>query len=312
MLRSNALIRLISRAFRSPGPDEATQHGAAGGGTARPDCGWERYLEAEPENAVRTATDRRGHRLLPMLLLLLLAAACAGRDATQAVTADEPADPLESVNRAVFEGNLVVDRAVLRPVARAYREHVPQRVRTSVGNFAGNLGEPRTLVNDLLQGNTTRAWNTTQRFVVNTTLGVAGLFDVAAEWGLPRHNADFGQTLGVWGVGPGPVTQLPLLGHSNLRDTVGTVAGFVGNPLGYVPGASTVVAAGNGVGVVDMRARMLPQTDAMEATSLDFYAAVRSAREQHRAAFVEEGRQGRVGTADRADSRPERADAVQR
>lgn len=311
MLRSNALIRLITRAFGSPGPDEATQRDTAPEGTARLDCGWERHVEAEPVSAARTTTDRRGHRLLPTLLLLL-AAACAGRDATQAVTADEPADPLESVNRAIFEGNLALDRAVLRPVARVYREHVPQRVRTSVGNFAGNLGEPRTLVNDLLQGNTTRAWNTTQRFVVNTTLGVAGLFDVASEWGLPRHNADFGQTLGVWGVGPGPVTQLPLLGHSNLRDTVGTVAGFVGNPLGYVPGASTVVAAGNGVGVVDMRARMLPQTDAMEATSLDFYAAVRSAREQHRASFVEEGRQGLVGTADRAYGRPEPTDATQR
>ena len=230
-------------------------------------------------------------RILPVLLLLG-ATACAGREAAPVTGQSEPSDPIEPVNRAVFAGNQFVDRNLLRPVARAYRNNMPQRVQNSVGNFAGNLGEPATLVNDVLQGNARRAWNTTQRFAVNSTVGVAGLFDVASGWGLPRHRADFGQTFGVWGVGAGPVTQLPLLGHSNLRDTAGTVVGFVGNPLSFVSGASLVSAAGAGANVLDMRSRLLPITDRLEAESLDYYATLRSAREQNRLAFVAEGRRG--------------------
>ncbi|MBR0663923.1 VacJ family lipoprotein [Roseomonas hellenica] len=295
MSRSVALIRLIRKIFGLPASGQAARRDPAASEIARLDCGWEHPMEGlrASVDTVGTPADRRHLKVLP-LLLLLVAAGCAGRDGSQAVAAGEPGDPAESVNRVVFDGNQFVDRTVLRPVASAYREYVPQRIRSSVGNFAANLGEPRTLVNDLLQGNTTRAWNTTQRFAVNTTIGVAGLFDVATDWGLPRHNADFGQTLGVWGVGPGPVTQLPLLGHSNLRDTVGTVAGFFGNPLSYLPDAGIVLAAGTGAGLMDTRARVLPQTDAMEATSLDYYAALRSARAQNRDAVVEEGRQGRL------------------
>lgn len=295
MRTSFSLTRLITRALGRVVPEKVAPGSPPHNEPKRLDCGWERYVEDRGEAIKAGGSPARdsGAKLLPALLLLL-AAGCAARDDAPTIAEGESHDPIESANRVVFDGNLFVDRTVVRPVARAYREQVPQRVRSSVGNFARNLGEPQTLVNDLLQANTTRAWNTTQRFVVNTTVGVAGLFDVAADLGLPHHNADFGQTLGVWGVGPGPVTQLPIMGHSNLRDTVGTVAGFFGDPLGYVPGAGTVLAAGKGVGLMDMRARILPQTDALEASSVDFYAAVRSVREQQRAALVEEGRQGRV------------------
>lgn len=303
MSRRFALTHLIRKVFGMSAPDQDAGRDPAANETPRLDRGWDGYAQDRltPGNAVDVPADRSGPKVLPMLalvlmllLLLVVATGCAGRDDAQAVAQGEPTDPIESVNRVVFDGNQFVDRTVVRPVARAYREHIPQRIRSAVGNFSGNLGEPRTLVNDLLQGNTTRAWNTTQRFAVNTTVGVAGLFDVATDWGLPRHNADFGQTLGVWGMGPGPVTQLPLLGHSNVRDTVGVVAGFFGNPMGYLPGAGTVVAVGTGAGLIDTRASLLPQTDSMEATSLDYYAALRSARAQNRAALVEEGRQGRL------------------
>ena len=122
--------------------------------------------------------------------------------------------------------------------------------------FVGNLAQPEIAVNDVLQGNFSRAWNTTERFGVNTTVGGAGVFDVASGWDLPGHPADFGQTLGVWGVDSGPAVQLPLLGPTNARDAVGTVVGSAMNPLGFAGGgaASAVTTVGAGLGVVDGRA----------------------------------------------------------
>jgi len=241
----------------------------------------------------------------PWALLLLLAlalAACAEVPTEPAARAayDEANDPAEPTNRAIFEGNQWVDRNALQPVARGYQEHVPEGMRDSLHNFSSNLKEPVVLVNDVLQGNMSRAWNTTQRFVVNTTAGGAGLFDVASDWDLPAHEADFGQTLGVWGVRPGPSVQLPLLGPSNLRDTVGTGIGLFGDPLGYVPGDAVqiVTMTGSVVGAVDGRARLLAATDELEKNSVDYYAALRALRAQQREAFVEEGKAGAVTPED--------------
>jgi len=205
---------------------------------------------------------------------------------------DEANDPAEPTNRVIFDGNQWVDRNALQPVARNYREYVPGGVRNGVRNFGQNLNAPLVLVNDLLQGNMDRAWTTTQRFAVNTTVGVAGLFDVASGWDLPAHKADFGQTMGVWGVESGPSVQLPLLGPSNLRDAAGTAFGFLGDPVGYVPGMQVVQTAGAVGGAIDGRARMLPVTDDLEKNSVDYYAAMRSLYAQHRTAFIEEGKAG--------------------
>ena len=227
---------------------------------------------------------------------LLLVAACAQAPSDPMARAEfnQLNDPAEPTNRAIFGANQYADRNVLKPVAGAYRDVVPGRVRRSVGNFASNLSEPRVLVNDLLQGNVGRAWNTTQRFAVNSTLGAAGLFDVADEWGLPRHDADFGQTLGIWGVDTGPSVQLPLLGPSNVRDAVGGVVGLVANPLALIPGGAitAVTTAGAGAGALDGRAQVLDATNSLEANSLDYYATLRSISAQRRAALVEEGRIG--------------------
>jgi phospholipid-binding lipoprotein MlaA len=228
------------------------------------------------------------------LAMLLALGACAEvpTDRVARAAYDEANDPAEPTNRVIFDGNQWVDRNALQPAARTYQEYVPGGVRDALRNFSQNLKEPVVLVNDALQGNMGRAWTATQRFAVNTTVGGAGLFDVASDWDLPAHEADFGQTLGVWGVGPGPSVQLPLFGPSNLRDAAGTAFGFLGDPVGYVPGMQVVQTSSSVVDVVDGRARMLPVTDDLEKNSLDYYAALRSAYAQRRAAFIEEGKAG--------------------
>lgn len=216
-------------------------------------------------------------------------------------------DPVEPTNRAIFAANTFVDDNALQPVARAYQEHIPSRAQKSIHNFTSNLGQPTVALNDVLQGNFSRSWNTIQRFAINTTIGGAGLFDVATDWNRPGHAADFGQTLGVWGVGPGPSVQLPLLGPSNVRDTVGKAIGMVANPTNFIPGgaAAAVSMAAGAAGAVDGRARTLDVTAALERNSFDYYAASRAAAAQRRAALVAEGKVGDVGRSkDRVRSAP--------
>lgn len=181
-------------------------------------------------------------------LLFLSGCAQVPTDPEARAAYDEANDPAEPTNRIIFAGNQWVDRNAFQPVAHAYEDYLPDRVRKSVRNFALNLKAPSILVNDALQANFSRAWVTTQRFVVNTTLGGAGLFDVATDWDLPYHEADFGQTFGVWGIDPGPSIQLPLLGPSNVRDGVGRVVGFFADPLGFVGGDTlgTIALVGTG------------------------------------------------------------------
>jgi phospholipid-binding lipoprotein MlaA len=218
-------------------------------------------------------------------------------------------DPAEPTNRAIFAGNKFVDDNALQPVARGYEDYVPGRVRKSIHNFTSNLGQPAIAVNDALQGNFSRSWNTLQRFVINTTVGGAGLFDVATDWNRPGHVADFGQTLGVWGVGPGPSVQLPIFGPSNVRDSVGKVIDLVSSPTNFIPGgvAATVSTASGGAGFIDRRAGLLSTTVPLEHNSLDYYAALRSAAAQRRAALVAEGKAGEVAPKDGTPSALARA-----
>lgn len=224
--------------------------------------------------------------------------ACAQPPAEPAARAEykRANDPAEPTNRVIFATNKFVDDNAVKPVAQAYQEHVPGRVQKSVHNFVGNLRQPAVAVNDVLQGNFSRSWNTIQRFAINTTVGGAGLFDVATDWNRPGHSADFGQTLGVWGIGPGPSVQLPLLGPSNVRDSVGKVVDMVANPTNFIPGSAiaTVGTVSGVAGAVDGRARMLKATDSLERNSLDYYAASRDAAAQRRAALVDEGKEGKA------------------
>lgn len=216
----------------------------------------------------------------------------AGQSASE-VADNGTNDPAESVNRAIFAANMKLDRNVMRPVAKAYRDNVPEEVRRGIHNAASNLREPSVVANDLLQGNPNRAWVSAQRFAINTTAGVGGVFDVAKDMNLPPHSSDFGQTLAVWGVGEGPYVQLPALGPSNVRDAVGTVAGMVLDPLSVTGvGALTYLGyARTGADVVDKRSAHIEDLDELERSSIDYYATLRSVSRQQRQAEIDEAKQ---------------------
>jgi phospholipid-binding lipoprotein MlaA len=222
------------------------------------------------------------------LLLCCCGCASTSSEPSTADEADSDNDPAEGVNRAIFKANLAADHAVMRPVAQAYTDHVPEAVQTGVHNVVQNLKEPAVAINDLLQGNVNHAWEAVQRLAVNTTVGGVGVVDVAAKWGLPPHKADFGQTLAVWGVGEGPFVELPLLGPSNPRDAVGTAVDLALNPLTFVGGAPATYAgvATGGANVVDTRVQHLQDLDELERNSLDYYATLRSVYRQHRDAEI--------------------------
>lgn len=206
-------------------------------------------------------------------------------------------DPAEDINREIFRFNKFLDDNILKPAARAYIDGFSPEVRKGIHNFVTNAGEPLVFANDVLQGNAGRAWNTTQRFAINSTAGVAGFVDVAGSWGREYHYADLGQTFGVWGMGPGPIVQIPFLGPSNLRDSFGlatTSAGFfvlpgtAGNIISYSETGVTVVDD------VGYRASLLPNTDALEKNSKDLYESIRLIKAQWRAKLVEDGKAGFV------------------
>jgi phospholipid-binding lipoprotein MlaA len=200
-------------------------------------------------------------------------------------------DPLEPANRLVHAINERLDRAVARPVAVGYREHIPRPVRRGVRNALNNLRSPVILVNDMLQGEPRRAGDTLGRFLLNTTVGLGGIFDVAEGWfGVPRHTEDFGQTLAVWGMGEGPYLFLPLAGPTTLRDLAGSGVDGAANIaalLGPGAAASGFRYARTGMGLVDTREALIDPVDEMRRSSLDPYATYRSAYRQRRQADIE-------------------------
>lgn len=205
------------------------------------------------------------------------------------VEAQTVADPLEPVNRAVFAFNQYADRFVLEPTARAYRTVAPVPVRRSVRNFLANLRSPVVFANDLLQGERERAGTTLGRFMINSTLGVFGLFDPAKALGHPPHWEDLGQTLGVYGVGDGPYLMLPLLGPSNLRDAVGRVGDFFLDPWPQCCLGFEEQLARRGGEVVSEREANIELIEDLEAGSIDLYATVRTIYAQRRAADIRNG-----------------------
>lgn len=199
-------------------------------------------------------------------------------------------DPLEPLNRGIFEFNRIVDGLVLKPASQLYEFAVPEPGRQGVSNFLGNLRAPVIFVNHLLQGEREQAGVTLGRFMINSTMGIFGIFDFASVVGVePREDADFGQTLGVWGVGGGAYLVLPIFGPSTIRDAGGLVVdGFVFDPWPYVSDIEAQLAR-RGSEAVDTRYRLGPVIDDLEQTSLDFYVAVRSAYLQNRASRITRG-----------------------
>ncbi len=227
-------------------------------------------------------TDRRA---LPFSLLLVLGLSL-GVAAPAAAEDDELVwDPWEPMNRGTHAFNEWADAWVLEPVATAYDTVVPEVAQRSVANFFYNLEFPVRLANDLLQLKVVKAFEDTGRFITNTTLGVGGLFDVASEGGFPKHDEDFGQTMGYWGVPPGPYFVIPLLGPSSVRDSVGLLTDSGLSVQGYF----ITFYASSGLFVFDKindRSIALELLAAERASAFDFYAAARGAYSQFRENLV--------------------------
>lgn len=225
-------------------------------------------------------------------VMTLAAFLCTGLAACTTTADDsEIADPLYGFNKAVFAFNDVADQAVMRPVAKGYRAAVPQPARKGVSNFFRNLRAPVNLTNELLQGDMAGAGNVLTRTTVNTFIGVGGLVDVAAMEGMPYDQEDFGQTLGVWGVGHGPYLVLPLLGPSSARDGSGLLVDQLFDPLNWY--FYNVSPSNEGwkygrlaaEGIVK-REELLDVLDDLRRNSFDYYVAMRSAYVQRRASQV--------------------------
>ncbi|MCK9994216.1 MAG: phospholipid-binding lipoprotein MlaA [Alphaproteobacteria bacterium] len=224
--------------------------------------------------------------------------------ATPAAIAQEPAsanageaeeadvnDPFEPMNRFFFSFNLAMDKVILRPAAIAYRAVLPAPVRESTSNFLDNLESPVIFLNDLLQAKPARAGNTLARFGINTVIGFFGFFDPAESMGMERHDEDFAQTLGAWGVSSGPYLMLPFLGPLPPRDMVGFAGDFFTDPMTYLLwDHRTTNLVYYGVDVVDQRHQVIDEFDELEKSSVDYYAAIRSLYRQRMDDRIRDGK----------------------
>ena len=215
---------------------------------------------------------------------------------------EEDYDPLETVNRFTFAINEAIDFMLLRPAAEVYRFLLPNLVQDSVRNFTRNLKAPVIWANDLFQGKDEKAATMAGRFLVNSTLGLGGLFDVAdAWWDLEHHSEDFGQTMGFYGSGPGPYLVLPLFGPSSVRDGIGRGVDTLMSPWSYVLAAADVgprteILLGSQVGGgIDLRARNIKNLDELRRDSVDFYARIRSLYLQLRRSQIKDQGSGDFG-----------------
>jgi phospholipid-binding lipoprotein MlaA len=226
------------------------------------------------------------------LAAALLALGIAGCASTSTTTSSDQNDPYEATNRKIFELNQSFDKHVALPVAVFYNETIPEPARNGVHNLLVNLDLPVTFLNDVFQGEAKLAVDTLGRFVVNSTVGIGGLMDVAAKTGIPEHESDFGETLAEYGVDEGPFLVLPLLGPSNPRDAVGYVADVFLDPTAYVTFRSdTYFRLGRTtLKIVDIRARNVDALNELERTSVDLYATERSLYRQHREAEIRRGK----------------------
>ena len=219
-------------------------------------------------------------KFLPILATVLLLTACSTKN---------PEDPLETYNRGMFAVNEGLDTVLIRPLAKGYHYVTPDGLRWRLANASDNLYEPVSMINAFLQGDFTQGMTNFWRFVINSTIGLGGMHDVAATAGLKPRREDFGQTLAVWGVGSGPYIVLPVFGPSNLRDTAGIGADWFLDPVNYAlrqDGTDwTLIGVRAGQGVIQ-RDRLLDPIDDIYSSSLDPYASFKSIYEQRRAAEI--------------------------
>lgn len=205
-----------------------------------------------------------------VVVALLLLQGCA------TVSRPDPRDPLESVNRSIYGFNDTVDAYVLKPVAKGYRAVTPDWARKGVGNFFNNLEDVWSAVNNALQGRGQAFGDSLGRVMVNSTIGMFGLIDVASDLNIERRSADFGQTLGKWGVPPGPYVVLPLLGPRTLREVAAIPVDVQGQPVYHIGGPNEQTALPV-LSVVDLRAKYLNAGEVLEGAALDAYSFRRDA-----------------------------------
>ena len=215
--------------------------------------------------------------------------------ATLVVAASAPAraqvsDPLEPVNRAIFSFNEGFDRYVFRPVAQGYVDIVPTLVRRGVSNVFGNISDAFSAVNNLMQGKREPLGNDLGRVLVNSTFGLGGIFDIASEGGIEKSGEDFGQTLGYWGLGPGPYLVLPILGPSDVRDAVGLGVHAYFDPVNQYVEPDRAMWGLTVLRAVDARAALLGTEDLVSGAALDKYTFIRSAYLQRRKNLVYDGK----------------------
>jgi phospholipid-binding lipoprotein MlaA len=223
----------------------------------------------------------RACRLPALLLLAALFAGCAtGRD---------PRDPLEPMNRTVYQFNDHFDRVLLKPAATLYNTVTPPPVRGGVKNVFGNFRDVTTTINDLLQAKVSAAFSDSGRVLVNTTVGMFGIFDVASRIGLKKHSEDFGQTLAVWGTGDGPYLVLPILGPSTTRDAVGLIGDYLTDPQFYLFTDSATNDIALTIRIVSVRADLAEGEQIFNAAAIDRYAFLRDAYLQRRHNLINDG-----------------------
>lgn len=227
------------------------------------------------------------HSSLRVVWLVLFALAVLPGCATINNPTD-PRDPLEPLNRAIYHFNDGVDHLLLQPAAEVYRGVLPPIVRTGVSNFFSNINDVLVALNNLLQGKVQNAASDAGRVIVNSTIGLLGVVDVASKMGLEKHDEDFGQTLGYWGFGDGPYVVLPFFGPSNFRDAAGRVVDFYSDPVTYVnpPHDRNILW---GTRIVSRRAELLGATQVLETAALDPYAFVRDGYLQRRRNLIYDG-----------------------
>ena len=222
-------------------------------------------------------------------IIAVLAAGCAGRQQPQVdeqvnESSANNIDPYENINRSIYTFNTKLDKYILKPLAKGYEEITPDPVESGISKFFSNLNEPRNAVNSLLQGKFDKAGLASGRFVLNSTVGILGFFDVAGKLDIPKHNEDFGQTLAAWGVPSGPYFVLPFFGPRYLRHSVGMIPDRFMDPITYVDDNTTRYAL-LGLDIVQARASFLGTDDLLEL-QLDPYTFVREIYLQRRQAAL--------------------------
>ena len=223
-------------------------------------------------------------RLCTAALMVFAVSGCATTD---------PRDPLEPLNRGIYEFNDAIDRGVVKPVAQAYIAVVPQTGRTGVSNFFGNIYDVWNVINNALQGKVSTAFSDLGRIALNTTVGLLGVVDVASRVGLDKSDEDLGQTLGWWGIGHGPYLVLPFLGPSSVRDGVGTLTQIYFDPIFQIDDATTQWSLA-GLRLISLRADLLGAGAVLDTAASDRYAFLRDAYFQRRRSQLWDGNPPRL------------------